>query len=125
MTCEHILVVEDVADIRDTIKDILTLEGYEVLTAANGREALERLNEQQQPCLILLDLMMPVMDGWQFLEALETKHQHVLATIPIVVVSAAADVASVQQKYGCRIMKKPCNVNLLVDLAHEYCEKSQ
>jgi CheY-like chemotaxis protein len=119
--CDRILIVEDERDIRDTLKEILELEGFEATAAQNGREALQLLEEIARPCLILLDLMMPVMDGWQFLEVIERERAHVLATIPIVVVSAAADVSSIQQHYGCKAIKKPVNISTLVDLAHEYC----
>lgn len=122
MTCESVLIIEDEPGVRETIKDILEMEGFAVTTAENGEEALKLLQASQHPCLILLDLMMPVMNGWQFLEALKKDHQHVLATIPVVVVSAVADLASVQQQYACRIMKKPVSVATLVELAHEYCE---
>ncbi|MCW8195854.1 response regulator [Proteobacteria bacterium 005FR1] len=122
MTCDRILIVEDEPDIRETLKDILELEGFSVTTAANGREALQRVEEIQRPCLILLDLMMPVMDGWQFLHILKDERKHVFATIPVVVISAAADVSAVQQQYGCKAIKKPVSISTLVELAHEYCE---
>ena len=63
-----VLVIDDDADIRDSIGDILELRGYRVARAANGREALERLKSGPPPCVILLDLMMPVLNGWEFRE---------------------------------------------------------
>lgn len=122
MSCDCILIVEDEPDIRDTLKEILELESFVVATAENGREALQRVEEIQRPCLILLDLMMPIMDGWQFLDILKEHREHVLATIPIVVISAAADIAAVQQQYGCKAIKKPVSISTLVELAHEYCK---
>ncbi len=122
MSCKSILIVEDEPNVRETLKDILELEGFCVATAENGQDALGRLQSYEHPCLILLDLMMPVMNGWQFLEALEAKHQHVLATIPVVVVSAVADLTDVQQKYQCQVMKKPVNMQTLIALAKEYCQ---
>lgn len=121
MDCDRILIVEDEADIRETLKEIMELEGYRVSTAENGERALVLLDEIQRPCLILLDLMMPVMDGWEFLHVLREQRQHVLATIPIVVVSAAADVLDVKQQYGCQAVKKPVNIETLVELARQYC----
>src|SRR5688572_15121472 len=81
-----VLVVEDDADIRDAVVGILELEGYSVVTAGNGAEALTQLRTGIRPCLVLLDLMMPVMDGWSFCQEAEKDDE--LARIPIVVVSA-------------------------------------
>ncbi|HEX5000040.1 MAG TPA: response regulator, partial [Terriglobia bacterium] len=82
MTCERhpVLIVEDEEFIRENFQIFLELEGFQVLTAGNGREALEQLQGRERPCLILLDLLMPVMDGGEFLErkASETS----LASIP-------------------------------------------
>lgn len=122
MTCDRILVIEDEADIRETIKDILELEGFSVETAENGQVGLEKLHSSDRPCLILLDLMMPVMNGWQFLD--EVRQQDILATIPIVVVSAAADVTDVKRQYGCDIMKKPASIDALMEIARSYCNKT-
>src|SRR5436190_20649462 len=60
--CRIILVVDDDDDVRDVLRDVLEDEGYKVCTAANGRDALDRL-KALVPCLIVLDLMMPIMDG--------------------------------------------------------------
>src|SRR3712207_4648099 len=122
MASHQILIVEDEPDLRETVKEFLELEGFCVLAAANGREALSLLQDTGHSCLILLDLMMPVMNGWQFLETIKSDHQDILATTPIVITSAAADVTDVQRQYGCRVMKKPVNMRHLVELAHEYCE---
>lgn len=121
MSCKRILIVEDEPDAREALKEILEIEGFNVVTAENGREGLALLKTVEEPCLILLDLMMPVMNGWEFLEALRRQEQHVLATIPVVVVSAIADLTAVQQEYNCDYMKKPVNVQSLVSLAHQYC----
>lgn len=116
--CCRILVVEDDAAIRETIKEMLELEGFRVNTAANGQDALQMLEEIRTPCLILLDLMMPVMNGWEFLEAIRGRND-VVSTIPITVLTAldAAEVSS----YGCRLMKKPPNIDHLIAVAHDYC----
>ena len=63
---EFILVVDDDAEIRESLSDLLSDEGHRVRAAANGKEALELLRQTPAPCMILLDLMMPVMNGWQF-----------------------------------------------------------
>lgn len=69
---QAVLVVDDDPDILQTLALCLSTEGYRVLTAANGQEALQVL-EQEQPACILLDLMMPVMDGWQFVAEIDKR----------------------------------------------------
>lgn len=117
-----IMIIEDEADLRETIKEMLEISGFSVLTAENGREGLRLINEIGKPCLILLDLMMPVMNGWEFLERLKNTDEHVLSDIPVTVTSAAADVADVQRQYGCNVLKKPLSMERLVALAHEHCQ---
>lgn len=85
-----ILFVEDDADIRDTLADVLEEDGYTVKSAGNGQEALDLLHGGLRPSLILLDLMMPIMNGWQF-RAAQIKEPD-LAAIPVVVVSAGANI---------------------------------
>ena len=117
-----IMIIEDEADLRDTIKEMLEISGFIVLTAENGREGLRLINEIGRPCLILLDLMMPVMNGWEFLERLKNTDEHALSDIPVTVTSAAADVADVQRQYGCNVLKKPLSMERLVALANEHCQ---
>src|SRR5258706_12954853 len=81
-----LLVVEDDADIRDALDGLLSTEGFRIAGCSNGREALDWLRTSPKPDLILLDLMMPVMDGWQF--RVEQKQDPALATIPILALSA-------------------------------------
>jgi CheY-like chemotaxis protein len=84
-----ILVVEDSDDLRATLRDLLEDEGYAVLTAANGIEALEVLAAGVRPGIILLDLMMPVMDGWEVLAAMQEDAE--LATLPVLSLSASRE----------------------------------
>ena len=83
-----VLVVEDERDLRDTVAEVLECEGYHVAKAADGLEALQ-LARATPPCLILLDLMMPVMNGWQVMEALGGDRR--LSSTPVVIVSASHD----------------------------------
>jgi len=85
-----VLVIEDDEATREAVTLLLTSEGCDVLTAANGRAALEVLRNGARPDLIVLDLMMPVMDGWQF--RAEQKRDPALSKIPVLVISAAGDV---------------------------------
>src|SRR3982074_3818832 len=83
---KNILVVEDDPDIRAALTQILSDDGYAVATAANGQEAIDHLRRTSPPALILLDLMMPVMDGWQFRS--HQKQDPALKSIPVVIVTA-------------------------------------
>ena len=118
----RILLIEDEPDLRETLKDLLELMGFEVETAANGREGLVNLETKGPPCLIMLDLMMPVMNGWQFLDALSKQPLHGNPAIPVIVVSAAVDMVEIQAQYGCRSLNKPVDIDKLLGMAHEHCE---
>src|SRR5690349_9209397 len=82
----EVMVIEDDFAIRETLRELLEDEGYRVVGAANGMEALHRLKGGRAPQLILLDLMMPIMDGWEFRTAQQS--DPALADIPVVVISA-------------------------------------
>jgi DNA-binding response OmpR family regulator len=114
-----VLVVEDEADIRETLRDILEMEGYRVCCAANGQEALNVLSEVR-PKLILLDLMMPVMSGYELLKRLRESSE--LATIPVAVVSAIADQSAV---LDAQILKKPVDLEVLLDMVDTQCGACQ
>ena len=121
MPHQNIFIIEDDADLRETMKELLELEGFSVVTAENGREGIELLERNGKPCLILLDMMMPVMNGWEFLETMQRDQQALLAQIRVAVVSAAAEMADLQQ-YGCSVLSKPVNVDRLFALAHAACD---
>ncbi len=81
-----ILVVDDDEAIREVIAEVLRDEGYEVVCASNGVQALRELQKADRPDMMLLDLMMPVMSGWEVLEELQSNAE--LSRVPVVVVSA-------------------------------------
>ena len=113
-----ILVVEDDPDIRETLRDVLEIEGYEVTTAEHGKDALDKLARMARPCLVLLDLMMPVMSGAEFLAVL--RKDEVLSTLPVVVVSAwPKEAAKVRDAQG--FVKKPVDLDALLRLMGQYC----
>jgi CheY-like chemotaxis protein len=116
-TC--VLLVEDDDDIRDTLAEILSQEGYSVLAARHGREALELLARVPRPRLILLDLRMPVMDGVQF-----RRHQlrdHRLREVPVVVLTAALDDRSDEVLAGCGQLRKPVDLDALLATVAAAC----
>jgi CheY-like chemotaxis protein len=108
-----ILLVEDDFDLRDALIPILEHEGHHVVGAANGREALDQLRAGAKPSLILLDLMMPIMNGAEF--RAEQLRDPALASIPVVVVSAdpaARRKAEVMGAVGC--LEKPMDIDALL-----------
>lgn len=117
-TCmNRILVVDDNIDIRLLLKKRLETEGYEVFTAENGLEATESI-KSNLPCVVILDLMMPVMDGWQFLEW--KKQQKELEDLPVVVVSAVSN--NTQPPDGVAgFLKKPVSLSSMIDYIQTYC----
>jgi len=109
-----VLLVEDDFDLRDALIPVLEYDGHQVVGAANGREALEQLRSGQRPSLILLDLMMPEMDGSQF--RAEQLRDPELASIPVVVVSAdayAEQKAAVLGAVAC--LRKPVDIDDLLE----------
>lgn len=116
----HILVVEDDRAIREVFIQILEDEGYGAVGAANGQEAIDMLRRPQRFCLILLDLMMPVMNGWQF--RLAQRQDPVLAPIPVVVISADASAQEhVRQMDVDGFLKKPVELDLLLSTIDQLC----
>lgn len=111
-----VLVVDDDDDLRETVADVLEDAGYCVLQAADGREALARLDELNgNPCLVLLDMMMPGMNGAELLETLRAAQR--LAALPVVAFSA-----NVQRAPGTRgFLRKPASVATLLHVVEEFC----
>jgi len=108
-----ILIVEDDDGVRDTIAGILRDEGYTVETASNGAAALRRLREQPAPSLILLDLMMPEMDGLDF--RARQQADPALRSIPIVIISARPDVARhAERLHADDFLQKPMSFEELL-----------
>ena len=115
---EFILVVDDDAEIRESLSDLLSDEGHLVRAAANGKEALELLRQTPAPCMILLDLMMPVMNGWQFVT--EAAGDPALATIPVWIITAAGD-AQPPPPGVSGILRKPFRLRELLDVVDRHC----
>lgn len=116
-----ILLVEDDLDVREATTEVLQDAGYKVVSAVHGGEALDYLRRAEElPGLILLDLMMPIMDGWQF--RVEQEKDPRLATVPVVVMSA---VAAGQEKARpirpAAYLPKPVELDSLLDVAARFC----
>ena len=113
-----VLIVEDDEDLREMMAQLLVLEGYNAATVANGREALDYLQRARRPSVILLDLMMPVMDGWEFHRRLEA--DPALAPVPVIVLSALDQVRAANID-AAAFLKKPLDFDRLLDLVRRYC----
>ena len=115
----QVLIVEDDRDTREMLERFLQLEGFDVRTAANGRAALETLQAAGSPCVILLDLMMPVMNGWQFREAQVRNPK--AAKIPVVVVSAAGARDQIPRIEADGWISKPVDFDRLLQTIGPLC----
>ena len=114
----NILVVEDDEDAREAMVALLQMKGYRAVSAANGRAALDYLDQAPAPDLIILDLWMPVMDGWQF-RSEQTRNPR-LAHIPVIVVTALSDRADVDAN---EVIIKPVDVDRLLSKVDQYCRR--
>jgi two-component system chemotaxis response regulator CheY len=113
------VVIEDDEAIRESMFDLLSMEGYTVLGFSNGQEAMNGLDALTNPCLILLDWMMPVMDGAEFLQARQSL-QGPAKSAPVIVVSAVAGkIADAPTASG--FLRKPLDLDVLLDIVAKHC----
>jgi CheY-like chemotaxis protein len=105
-----LLVIDDDRDIREIFKFALESEGYEVVTAVNGEDGLDKLRNGQKASLVLLDMMMPVMNGQQFLK--EYLSDESVNDAPVLVISATADALSAKGASG--LLRKPIDLAMLL-----------
>jgi CheY-like chemotaxis protein len=118
----RVLVVDDDPDIRETVIEVLQENGHRAQGASNGVEALERLRGSDElPCLILLDLMMPTMDGQAF--RAEQLRDPQLSPIPVVVISAFRDSAEKAKELDAAAhLTKPVSLDELMDVVARFCD---
>jgi two-component system, chemotaxis family, chemotaxis protein CheY len=122
MNPKAVLVVDDEPAILDMIAELLGYEGYQVVTTSQGSIALARARADP-PALILLDLMMPGMSGWQMIAALQASPQ--TRAIPIVVLSARRDLPMIAQDLGIvTFLAKPFDIDELIDIVRQYAGSS-
>lgn len=113
-----VLIVEDDDDVREFMDVLVSSYGYETMTACDGEEALAKMR-QRTPCMVLLDLQMPRMDGWEFRER---QLQDVkLARVPVVCVTAFFDPEQVTRKLGLRCIPKPADFPAVIDAVRTVC----
>lgn len=119
----RVVLIEDDNAIREAVSEILEIEGYTVVGYPDGAQALIGLAINPRPKLIFLDLMMPVMDGWKFLE-IRKGLTSALRAIPVFVISAVANQMRGRTEIaGC--LNKPVDLNILLSIVREYCGAPQ
>jgi CheY-like chemotaxis protein len=110
----YVLVVDDEEGIRDTLSEVVEMGGCSAIAAANGAEALKVLAERR-PCLVILDLLMPIMSGLELLEAI--RKQPALATLPVVISTSAPSRAPP----GVPVLPKPVDIRAVWDCMRQAC----
>jgi CheY-like chemotaxis protein len=122
MSCDLVLVIDDYQDIRESIAMALGLEGYRVVTASNGLDALNKLYGGLRPCLIILDMMMPVMNGFAFRQSqLEDPE---LAKIPLIAYSTVTDPNETAQNLRAdAYLYKPSDMSEITAIVQRFCQK--
>jgi len=119
-----LMIVDDDEDLRDALADIMSLQGYEVAAFGDARAALSALEGGVRPFLILLDLMMPGMSGWEFRAA--QLENPTLALIPVVVVTAAGHLSTaVRTLSNVEVLHKPFTLEILLQVVARYAAAPQ
>lgn len=123
MKHKHVMVVDDDQDIRETLSDVLSDEGYEVYSARNGKEAYDQLThmtKEELPACILLDLNMPVMDGQEFLHVIH--EEDMTSKIPVCVASANRDLETLDLSEAAAVIRKPFDIHQVYQIVHHFCD---
>lgn len=118
----RILVVDDNARVREMLADLLELDGHAVYQAESGQTALQLLQGGLQPRLIVCDLMMPDVDGWQVLAAVDQMDERP----DVIIFSSLGDLTSVErltERYGCTVLKKPEQLREVVAAARSRIDR--
>lgn len=121
MSAAAILIVDDDTDLREVLGELLADEGYDTRLCANGRAALDVLRGGARPALILLDLMMPEMDGWQFREA--QLRDAALRDIPVVVMTASRGIED-RVLDGAEVLQKPVGLREILGAVERHVPRA-
>ena len=114
----RVLVVEDDRDLRESICAVLDDAGYVSRPAENGEVALVKAREER-PCVILLDLMMPIMNGWEFRS--EQLRDPKLSSVPVIIMTADGRVADKARTLHADYLRKPIHLDALLEMVSDYC----
>ena len=117
--CHRVLIVDDDPAVREAMRTALQVEGLAALVAADGHEALTQLRGGIEPCLILLDLRMPRMNGWAFRDA--QLQDPALARLPIAVFSSGGGIDEVERLAAADCLWKPVEVERVLDAVQRAC----
>lgn len=118
---KRVLLVDDDEGFRSIVAELLEGFGYEVLAAENGLEALDLLHGGASPCVILLDLMMPKMNGWELLDRM--RREPALAQIPVAVLSGVDDLRAKVAALGVSAsLRKPVDLDTLLGVIERHCQ---
>jgi CheY-like chemotaxis protein len=117
-----VLVVEDDPDVREMMDVLLSSSGYETMLAGNGVEALAKLRTRR-PCLVLLDVMMPVMDGFEFRARQVSEPE--LAVVPVLCLTAMFDPPLVERRMGAPCLQKPVPMDQLLAAVEALCSRGR
>jgi CheY-like chemotaxis protein len=110
-----ILIVDDETEIRESLEEFLSDEGYAVDSAADGAGALEKLNKEKPPCVVILDLLMPLVSGNEVYDKMQEDPR--LSKIPVIISTSDPSRAPT----GSTVMKKPINLDRLLGAIRRYC----
>jgi two-component system response regulator CpxR len=111
-----VLVVEDEKELREMMREALESNGYAVVTAEEGQDALAAIEQIKDPCLVLLDLLMPGMNGWDFFREMRARPKY--AAVPVIVHSSSTAGAP---QGATRVLRKPVDFDRLLDVVREFC----
>lgn len=117
---KKVLIVEDDKDIREPMRELLEEEGYYVECASTGLEALERIQREADPFVVLCDLMMPNMNGVELIKTLRTEHNS-KAVDAMIILSAAAHAERTANELGVGFLRKPIDIEALLNMVQKYC----
>ena len=117
-----VLIVEDDRDLSEALGELLPLEGFDAVCIGDGAAALEYLRASPLPCLVLLDLTLPKVDGARVREALRSDPR--LRDVPVVILSSRSDTALAARRLGAGYLTKPFEVGVLLDTLRQYVPRS-
>jgi DNA-binding NtrC family response regulator len=120
-SCGAVVVAEDHHDLRKSLAAVLSDEGYKVITAEDGHQALRAVLSADEPCLVFLDLTMPRCDGKKFLELLND-HPEPKPPVQIVLMSGLDEAEEFAERQDLIFLKKPIGIRAMLDIASQYCK---
>lgn len=118
---KKILIIDDDPEMREALQSIVAIMGHKSFCANNGQMALEILSHSEKPSLIFCDIMMPTMNGLEFLAKLKKDSHHTLSSIPVVILSSEKNRCSEVASYGAEFLDKAFNIEELVKVINRYC----